>query len=268
MCQLTKLPEGVLVQWAARDGHIDTQALIAGNVNRIDVCAHGYHWAFQYHEKMNLVHYGYTGTCPDAHPEEKPENLKTFENFQQSRQLAAYRYSCEYAADFSRNPERHDLIFTGLTGLGKTHLALAISRVVEARGYRVVFLTATALQRMFTESESWNDDTGSREEARRLRKKILDADLAVIDDLGSDRNTNSELFTQALMELWDARDQRKCWIITTNLSLIGLSERYGQKVCSRLSQYATACQFTGEDYRLSGRTWGKSDGKPQLRLVQ
>lgn len=248
MCTLSKLPDGALIQWAAQDGIIDTESLISGRVDRLDVCAHGFHWAIQYHNKLNRVIYGYTGLCPDAHPVQLQMEGPSFENFVALRQGPAYKLAMEYAARF-RAGRREDLIFLGQTGLGKTHLAKAIERVLTARHFRVEFVTAANLQRTFGEAESWNDDYQSRGESRDRRKRMSESDLLIVDDLGSERETKSELFQQALMEFWDDRDEKRSWIVTTNLSLQALGERYGQKLFSRLSQHATASQFTGTDFR-------------------
>lgn len=150
----------------------------------------------------------------------------------------------EYCKNYAEDFDEHSgsLYFHGATGLGKTHLSLAIANVVAANGYNVIYGSAQSLlSGLEKEYFSYNNP-------REFEKKLLDCDLLIIDDLGSEFSTQ---FT--LTQIYEVINQRlnlsKPTIISTNLSDQELEKRYEQRVASRIIGNYTALLFVGKDVR-------------------
>lgn len=145
-----------------------------------------------------------------------------------------------YADNFSiKSPS---LLFVGRTGLGKTHLSLAIAKVVLEKDYGVVYQTS---QRLVNDLEREQfSNTGSDA----LRKKYAKCDLLIIDDLGAEFSTS---FTVAAIgnlineRLFEYRPT----IISTNLATDELTKRYSERTGSRLLGEYKLLYFLGNDLR-------------------
>lgn len=181
--------------------------------------------------------------------EAMPLSKCSFESFQikyypeevQSKMSNLLSFAKQYASDFS--PASQNILFMGKSGLGKTHLSLSIVREVVNKGYNVVYGSA---QNLFSEAEkehfSYNGENEKRE-------NLLNADLLVIDDLGTEFMTS---FVQSL--IYDIINTRllkgKPTIINTNLNIEELESRYTARITSRfIGEYALK-SFVGNDIRL------------------
>ena len=143
-----------------------------------------------------------------------------------------------YAENFS--PYTNSFFFSGGTGLGKTHLALAVLNKVTQKGYSVYYNSASALLKQL-EKERFGRSNDSVEE------EIEKSDLIIIDDLGAEFSTE---FTKATINelINNAILSGKPMIIISNLSIDELEQRYGQRVVSRLNSFEVI-EFIGEDIR-------------------
>ena len=139
-----------------------------------------------------------------------------------------------------------NLFLTGNPGLGKTFLSACVARTVAENGFSVVYDTAVNLFAQFEEQKFGKDADGSAQaEARRY----LSCDLLILDDLGSELTTQ---FTQsALYELVNTRlVGEKHTVISSNLSMAGVRERYNGQTASRLEGEYRVLRFYGDDIRL------------------
>lgn len=145
----------------------------------------------------------------------------------------------DYANNF--NGEGANLLFTGGTGLGKTHLSSAIAQRVIDSGYTVVYESAQNIFDVF-ESVRFGKGDGNTE-------KFLNCDLLIIDDLGSEFSTQ---YTAAVLyQLLNSRlVNGKSIILSTNLGSKELLKRYGERIYSRLLGSFDTCVFSGNDIRL------------------
>ena len=151
-----------------------------------------------------------------------------------------FNYCRRYADNFKK-----DLLFTGATGLGKTHLSLAIAAEAINKGFGVVYGTAQtfalSLEReRFTRNEESGDDT---------LDLLNDCDLLIIDDLGME--ISSSYIMSAIYNVIDTRIMlKKPTIISTNLSMLELEKRYTERFVSRVIGFYDRLPFRGKDIRM------------------
>ncbi len=143
-----------------------------------------------------------------------------------------------YAEKFK--PGTNSFFFTGATGLGKTHLSLAVMNKVTEKGFNVFYGSADNIIKQM-EKERFGRSNGDIEE------EIENADLLIIDDLGTEFKTAfSETAVYQIIN--NAILNGKPMIISSNLSISELEERYGQRVVSRLNSFEVI-NFIGTDIR-------------------
>ncbi|MDO4608361.1 MAG: ATP-binding protein [Clostridia bacterium] len=132
------------------------------------------------------------------------------------------------------------LLFMGNTGLGKTHLTLAIVYELLNRGFDVIYGSSYNLFGEM-ETEHFKQHTNTSYTA------AINCDLLVIDDLGGE--FVSPYIQSLLYNVINTRDlSGKPTIINTNLTMSEIAERYTPRVASRLIKY-TAKKFIGNDIR-------------------
>jgi len=146
----------------------------------------------------------------------------------------------EYAMSFDRDSQ--SLYMYGETGLGKTHLSLAITAELIDKGFSVVYNSAQNILSRLNNIQFGKLDDPTFEPL------ILECDLLVIDDLGAEFSTT---FTQALVyNIINTRmNEGLPTIISTNLPLPEIAERYTQRIASRIIGEYENIYFTGEDIR-------------------
>ncbi len=152
-----------------------------------------------------------------------------------------YSQCRKYAESFSL--ESPSLLFTGSTGLGKTHLSLAIAREAIQKGFGTLYVTA---QNLLSEIEK---EHFQRERTQTDTMGLASScDLLVLDDLGAEFQSP---FTQTMVyNLLNARILKKRpFIINTNLNLNEIEQRYTQRVVSRLLGACKVLRFYGKDIR-------------------
>lgn len=150
-------------------------------------------------------------------------------------------YCREWAKDFSRSST--GLIMLGKTGLGKTHLSLAIAGMVIDKGYQVYY---ASVQNIMNRLEREHFGKGAGDES--INEDIYESDLLIIDDLGAEFSTQ---FT--VSQLYNILNTRMInslpTVISTNLTMKEIEDKYSQRVASRIIGSCTPIQFCGEDIR-------------------
>ncbi len=154
-------------------------------------------------------------------------------------------YCKNYAADFDRNSP--SILMYGQTGLGKTHLSLAIANEVVAAGYDVIYSSAGNL---FSKLEK--ERFGRLKGDESPEDAVLSCDLLILDDLGSEFITSFTV--SALYNIINSRILAGLpTIINTNLEVSGqrdeIAEKYNPRVCSRILGDYTPLEFLGCDIR-------------------
>ncbi len=172
----------------------------------------------------------------DYYSEEKNEK-----GISPKRQMSAVLKTClEFAENF---PQGKNLLFTGSSGLGKTHLSLAIANVVLKKGYRVIYGSA---QNLINEvNREAFDRSGSTEKIDSLNS----CDLLILDDLGTEFST--QLSTSTVYNIVNTRLMKGLsTVISTNLDIRQINDTYSERVASRIIGSYTICPCFGGDIRL------------------
>ena len=148
-------------------------------------------------------------------------------------------YVKRYASDIR---SRHEsLLFTGGTGLGKTHLSLAVAKEAVDAGLGVIYDSVPTLMMKLENERFGRGDEG-------FSDAVCSCDLLVLDDLGTEHATASTrtfVYTIINSRIMSGLPT----IISTNLSLGELSARYSDAVYSRLTGDYTPISFCGNDIR-------------------
>ncbi len=153
-----------------------------------------------------------------------------------------FEYCKSYAEDFSCKSD--NLLMMGETGLGKTHLSLAIAGIAAKNGYSVIYSSAQNLLSAL-ENEKFGRTAPSGAE-----QSIHECDLLIIDDLGAEFSTNFTV--SAVYNILNTRLMyNKPTIISTNMSLYEMEERYTQRIASRILGNYVIMEFAGRDVRVA-----------------
>lgn len=176
-------------------------------------------------EELKLEFYPETAAGGGVSPRRRMEGVLT--------------YCKRYAADFSR--QSPSLLLQGPTGVGKTHVSLAIARLAAERGYQVVYGPVQKLLRQL-EREHFGKEEGNSEEL------LSRCDLLILDDLGAE--FTGPFYNACLYDILNARLlQQLPTVISTNLSPTQIRERYGDAITSRIMGGFQPLVFCGQDIR-------------------
>ena len=156
------------------------------------------------------------------------------------RMTAILKVCREYVIGFDPKKSKN-LLFMGSSGLGKTHLTLAIVSGLIEKGFLPVYGSAENLFCKIEKEKFAGENRGTYE-------SMTNCDLLVIDDLGAEMTTS---FTKsALYNLVNTRIlSGKPTIINTNLSMKEIETRYTARISSRLIGSYDAYKFIGNDIR-------------------
>ncbi len=143
--------------------------------------------------------------------------------------------------------EKHDnLLFTGSTGVGKTFLTNCIAKALMDRYRSVIYLSAGDLFEVFSRNKF---NRQPEEDMQDMYRYILDCDLLIIDDLGTELN-NSFTSSQLFYCINERMNMKRSTIISTNLSVAMLRDSYTDRVTSRIMSGYTIIPLYGGDIRL------------------
>ena len=209
----------------------------------------GAHKCTCYKEKLIRLHY------KDSELENtiKENNFNNFDlNLFSTHRLGDEKYSPrknienileyvlnDYIPNFSS--QNINLLFYGNPGSGKTYLSYCLSKAILDKGYLVVYKTSDELIKNLSQIR-FNNNTN-------LEALLLNCDLLIIDDLGAEH-----LNEFSITELFNIINKRilnkKKMLISTNLTLPGITKQYTERIASRLLGDFKLCKFYSEDIRI------------------
>ena len=148
----------------------------------------------------------------------------------------------KFADDFPNCSE--GFVMCGLTGLGKTHLSLAIASEVMSKGFAVIYSTASEITRKMSDRYFHNKSNNEID----YLKLIVETDLFILDDLGTE--FDSAFSKSAIFDIINSRiPLNRPTIINTNLSPRDLEKKYGERIVSRIFSTLNTLSFKGTDNR-------------------
>lgn len=148
----------------------------------------------------------------------------------------------KYAENFSK--DSGNLLFNGGTGLGKTLLSACIACEVAEKGYSVSYESASRLFAKLEKNRFHPD-----EESAAAVAKLENCDLLIIDDLGTE--LPGQFVVASLYSLVNDRLLAgKATVISTNLNISEIRERYSPQIASRLQGQFQLLPFVGQDIRI------------------
>lgn len=163
---------------------------------------------------------------------------------QTARALAQHAYTecLQFVRDF--DAAHGNLLLFGTTGTGKTFLTHCIAREIMESVHSVLYLTATAFFDALL-----GRALGKSEEDLVLCEQIESCDLLIIDDLGTERNTDF-VISQLFVCLNERIQNRKSTVISTNLTLEEIKASYTERTFSRISNHFKILRLAGDDIRI------------------
>jgi len=152
------------------------------------------------------------------------------------------KFCKKFAKDFDQNGQ--NILMTGNTGLGKTHLSLSIAKSLLKKDFSVIY---GSTQNLISQIEK--EHFGRAQSDRDTMETLLECDLLILDDLGTEFTTS--FTSSAIYNIINSRQlTAKSTIISTNLTMSELEEKYSDRIVSRIIGSSKILQFSGSDIRV------------------
>ena len=141
------------------------------------------------------------------------------------------------------------LLLIGPSGLGKTHLAVAVGTKMVQLGYSVRFVMAQRLANAVLSAATRNEIT-------RLIEPLVKCDLLILDEFGY--LSMEQQVGPVLYELISGRYEKGATVITSNKSLTSWGELVGDSalmmaIIDRLLHHGEVFYLRGSSYRMRGK---------------
>lgn len=200
-------------------------------VEKSDPYSNAAKWQASAHRKKAMDYYSAFNVFSNAEV-----SIYKMANFQKTDgpKLKMYQAAEKILRDFRDGKTIH-AIFMGPTGVGKTHIA---------HGLLMAAMAATSYEKkgFFLDWQEYisltRDAIGGTQEVKRhlvdLQKEIERADIIVLDDIGTERDTDYS--ADHMDRFWRKRED-KTVIVTTNCSMDDLEDRYAARVVGRMKKH-------------------------------
>ncbi len=177
------------------------------------------------------------------------ENFGTLSyDYYQGEDLQRFQNAVKECKNFVKTFDSgyQNLFFYGTVGTGKSFLSGCIARELIESGHSVIYFSAAGLFETLSRSMF---DYKNKDDIVSFHEDLYGCDLLIIDDLGTEYTNN--VAVSVFFSLLNQRHlNKKSTIISTNLSLEDLRNRYSDRVFSRITNQYIICKFTGSDIRM------------------
>ncbi len=162
--------------------------------------------------------------------------------------LRSFKNAEEKARSLVNNIDSNpsNILFTGSVGTGKSFLSNCIANELIKNGRSVIYFSSISL---FENISSFKFRRQSSSISDNFISDIYSCDLLVIDDLGSEL-TNQFVCSELFAIINERHIRNKSTVISTNLNLEEISERYSSRVFSRIYSFYEVCLMSGNDIRI------------------
>lgn len=171
---------------------------------------------------------------------------RSFDNFiaESPSQLKALEVSKRYAELFDENAKRGaGLIFSGLPGTGKSHLAAAVMQTIMPK-HQALYMTCMGMIRAIRGTWRRESETSESE----MLSRFGSVPLLVLDEVGVQYGTDGE--QTIIFEVMDRRYRdMQPTILLTNQNAKGFTEFVGERVYDRLREVSTWVTFDWPSHR-------------------
>lgn len=177
------------------------------------------------------------------------ENFSTLSTeYYQGEDLRHFESAVDLCREFVKNfnKDYRNILFYGTVGTGKSFLSGCIAKELMDMGCSVIYFSASGLFDLFAR---YSFDYREKTALQDFCEDIYSCDLLIIDDLGTEI-TNTFTASQLFSCLNERSLRKKSVIISTNLSLEELRDRYSDRIFSRITSSFALCKLTGQDIRI------------------
>lgn len=160
-----------------------------------------------------------------------------------SRLQNAVAKAKEFVENF--NLDYQNLMFYGTVGTGKSFLSNCIAHELIEKRHFVLYFSSNNFFNRASEAyfgKNHSDDNNFFED-------VYNCDLLILDDLGTEL-TNSFVESQLFACLEERSLHHKSTIISTNLPMEELRDRYSDRIFSRIISNFDVCKLSGQDVRI------------------
>lgn len=168
--------------------------------------------------------------------------------YYEGEHLSHFRNAVTTCQNFIKNfnSDYHNLFFYGTVGTGKSFLSNCVAKELIESGHSVIYFSSSGL---FDLLSKYSFDFKNREDQIEQHNDLYQCDLLIIDDLGTE--LTNQFVTSQLFSLLNGRHMgKKATVISTNLSLEELRNRYSDRIFSRITSHYEICKLTGPDIRM------------------
>lgn len=177
------------------------------------------------------------------------ENFNTISyDYYEGQDLQRFEAAVKLSKDFVKkfNQDYHNILFYGTVGTGKSFLSGCIAKELLDTEHSVIYFSASGL---FDSLARYAFNYKEKEALQEFCNDIYGCDLLIIDDLGTEV-TNNFVSSQLFSCLNERALRHKATIISTNLSLEEIRDRYSDRIFSRITSSFSLCKLTGQDIRI------------------
>ncbi|HZH35320.1 MAG TPA: ATP-binding protein [Pyrinomonadaceae bacterium] len=174
-----------------------------------------------------------------------------FDNYQKRNLSQGRAFQLAFDLALSYPKVERGLLFMGSVGVGKTHLAVSVLKLLIEKGVTCLFYESGSLLKEI--QNSYNPISKTSE--IRVLEPIFDAEVLVLDELGASKPT--DWVRDTMMHIINTRyNDKKLTIFTTNYLDVRrrdteetLEDRIGTRLRSRLYEMSQTLIIEGEDFR-------------------